>query len=119
MTALRKIVLYSTNGVATPVQYAMIHALKTPETEIAAHREEYRKRRDLLVPALNDVGLHVRAARGGLLCFPECGKDSQEQPHRSADSAGEGAYRDDSRFGLWSAGGRPLAFWLRNHDQGN
>ncbi len=51
MTALRKIVLYSTNGVATPVQYAMIHALKTPETEIAARREEYRKRRDLLVPA--------------------------------------------------------------------
>ncbi len=32
MTALRKIVLYSTNGVATPVQYAMIHALKTPES---------------------------------------------------------------------------------------
>jgi aspartate/methionine/tyrosine aminotransferase len=36
MTALRKIVLYSTNGVATPVQYAMIQALKTPESEIAA-----------------------------------------------------------------------------------
>ena len=36
MTALRKIVLYSTNGVSTPVQYAMIHALKTPESEIAA-----------------------------------------------------------------------------------
>ncbi len=32
MTALRKIVLYSTNGVTTPVQYAMIQALKTPES---------------------------------------------------------------------------------------
>ena len=35
MTALRKIVLYSTNGVTTPVQYAMIQALTTPEAEIA------------------------------------------------------------------------------------
>ena len=32
MTALRKIVLYSTNGVTTFVQQAMIHALKTPES---------------------------------------------------------------------------------------
>ena len=39
MTALRKIVLYSTNGVATPVQYAMMHALKMPEAMIAARRE--------------------------------------------------------------------------------
>ena len=32
MTALRKIVLYSTNGVATPVQFAMLEALATPES---------------------------------------------------------------------------------------
>ena len=35
MTALRKIVLYSTNGVTTFVQSAMLQALKTPEAEIA------------------------------------------------------------------------------------
>src|SRR5579871_388495 len=57
MTAIRKIVLYSTNGVATPVQYAMLQALTTPESEIAARREEYRKRRDLLIAGLNAVGL--------------------------------------------------------------
>src|ERR1700683_2396733 len=57
MTALKKIVLYSTNGVTTFVQQAMIHALKTTEVEIAASREEYRKRRDLLVSVLNEVGL--------------------------------------------------------------
>jgi D-beta-D-heptose 7-phosphate kinase/D-beta-D-heptose 1-phosphate adenosyltransferase len=39
MTALRKIILYSTNGVPTPVQFAMIEALRTPETEIARRRE--------------------------------------------------------------------------------
>src|SRR5580658_4693505 len=52
MSALRKIVLYSTNGVTTPVQYAMLQALETPASEIAFRREEYRKRRDLLVAGL-------------------------------------------------------------------
>jgi aspartate aminotransferase len=70
MTALRKIVLYSTNGVATPVQYAMIHALTTPESEIAGIREEYRKRRDLLVAGLNEVGLECHMPAGAFYAFP-------------------------------------------------
>ena len=74
MTALRKIVLYSTNGVSTPVQYAMIHALTTPESEIAARREEYRKRRDLLVPALNEVGLTCEPPAGAFYAFPNVEK---------------------------------------------
>jgi aspartate/methionine/tyrosine aminotransferase len=87
MTALRKIVLYSTNGVATPVQYAMIQALTTPESEIARIREEYRKRRDLLVAGLNEVGLECDTAGGRLLCFSQRGEDPQEQPHSRADPA--------------------------------
>lgn len=74
MTALRKIVLYSTNGVTTPVQYAMIHALKTPESEIAVHREEYRKRRDLIVSALNEVGLDCDPPAGAFYAFPSVAK---------------------------------------------
>jgi aspartate aminotransferase len=74
MTALRKIVLYSTNGVATPVQYAMIDALKTPEFEIARIREEYRKRRDLLVAGLNEVGLECASPAGAFYCFPNVEK---------------------------------------------
>ena len=74
MTALRKIVLYSTNGVATPVQYAMIEALKTPETEIARIREEYRRRRDLLVAGLNDVGLECASPAGAFYAFPNVEK---------------------------------------------
>ena len=74
MTALRKIVLYSTNGVATPVQYAMIHALLTPESQIAAYREEYRKRRDLLVSALNEVGLECESPAGAFYAFPNVEK---------------------------------------------
>lgn len=74
MTALRKIVLYSTNGVSTPVQHAMIHALTTPESQIAAYREEYKKRRDLLVPALNEVGLHCEPPAGAFYAFPNVEK---------------------------------------------
>jgi aspartate aminotransferase len=74
MTALRKIVLYSTNGVPTPVQYAMIQALTTPESEIARIREEYRKRRDLLVAGLNEVGLECIPPAGAFYAFPNVEK---------------------------------------------
>jgi aspartate aminotransferase len=74
MTALRKIVLYSTNGVATPVQYAMIQALTTPESEIVRIREEYRKRRDLLVAGLNEVGLECDSPAGAFYAFPNVEK---------------------------------------------
>jgi aspartate/methionine/tyrosine aminotransferase len=84
MTGLRKIVLYSTNGVATPVQHAMIHALKTPEPEIAAIREEYRKRRDLLVAGLNEVGLECELPAGAFYAFPNI-----EKIHRNSRTAAQ------------------------------
>ena len=84
MTALRKIVLYSTNGVTTPVQYAMIHALTTPETEIAARREEYRRRRDLLVKALNEVGLTCEPPAGAFYAFPNV-----EKIHKNSRTASQ------------------------------
>jgi len=70
MTALRKVVLYSTNGVATPVQHAMLQALAMPESVIAARREEYRKRRDLLIAGLNEVGLDCDPPAGAFYAFP-------------------------------------------------
>jgi len=77
MTAIRKIVLYSTNGVATPVQYAMLEALATPESEIEARRQEYRKRRDLLVAGLNEVGLDCEPPAGAFYAFPNVEKISR------------------------------------------
>jgi aspartate aminotransferase len=74
MTALRKVVLYSTNGVTTPVQYAMLQALKTPEAEIVRRRQEYRKRRDLLVAGLNEVGLECPSPAGAFYAFPNAEK---------------------------------------------
>jgi aspartate aminotransferase len=84
MTALRKIVLYSTNGVATPVQYAMIQALTTPESEIARLREEYRKRRDLLVAGLNEVGLECAPPAGAFYAFPNV-----EKIHKNSRTAAQ------------------------------
>jgi aspartate/methionine/tyrosine aminotransferase len=84
MTALRKIVLYSTNGVATPVQYAMIHALQTPESQIADIREEYRKRRDLLVAGLNEVGLGCPSPAGAFYAFPNV-----EKIHKNSRTAAQ------------------------------
>lgn len=84
MTALRKIVLYSTNGVATPVQYAMIQALTTPETEIARLREEYRKRRDLLIAGLNEVGLECASPAGAFYAFPNV-----EKIHKNSRTAAQ------------------------------
>jgi len=84
MTALRKIVLYSTNGVTSFVQQAMIHALTTPESEIAAHREEYRKRRDLLVGVLNEVGLKCEPPAGAFYAFPDV-----EKIHKNSRTAAQ------------------------------
>jgi aspartate aminotransferase len=74
MAALRKIVLYSTNGVPTPVQYAMMQALKTPQTEIAQRLNEYRGRRDLLVAGLNEAGLECPPPAGAFYAFPNAEK---------------------------------------------
>ena len=74
MTALKQIVLYSTNGVTTFVQNAMIEALKTPEAEIERRREEYRKRRDMIVAGLNEVGLECEPPAGAFYAFPNVEK---------------------------------------------
>jgi aspartate/methionine/tyrosine aminotransferase len=84
MTALRKIVLYSTNGVTTFVQSAMLQALKTPDEEISWRREEYRKRRDLLVAGLNAVGLDCESPAGAFYAFPNV-----EKIHKNSRTAGE------------------------------
>src|SRR5579863_6763272 len=84
MTGLRKLVLYSTNGVTTFVQQAMVHALQITEIEIAAHREEYRKRRDLLVNVLNEVGLKCDPPSGAFYAFPNV-----EKIHKNSRTAAQ------------------------------
>jgi aspartate aminotransferase len=81
MDAFRKIVLYSTNGVVTPIQYGMMQGLRMPESAIADYREQYRQRRDLLVAGLNEVGMTCAPPAGAFYVFPDARvihKDSKE-----------------------------------------
>jgi aspartate aminotransferase len=74
MTGLRKLVLYSTNGVSTPTQWAALEALSVPESAIAARREEYRERRDRLVNGLNELGIACDLPAGAFYAFPNVEK---------------------------------------------
>ena len=74
MTGLRKLVLYSTNGVSTPTQWAALEAMAIPQETIAARREEYRQRRDLLVTGLNELGLACDLPAGLSTRFPRSTK---------------------------------------------
>lgn len=71
MTGLKKITLYSTNGVSTPTQWAAAAALATPPEFFERIRSEYRTRRDLLVGGLNQIGLGCVAPAGAFYVFPD------------------------------------------------
>jgi len=70
MTGLRKTVLYSTNGVSTPTQWAALEAMATPQSAIDARRAQYRERRDKLVHGLNEMGLECEMPAGAFYAFP-------------------------------------------------
>jgi aspartate/methionine/tyrosine aminotransferase len=70
MAGLRKLVLYSVNGVSTPSQWAALEALALPEEDFAKRREDYRQRRDLLVSGLNSLGLECETPAGAFYAFP-------------------------------------------------
>lgn len=67
-----------------PIKFAAIRALQTPEEEIAARRAEYRRRRDLLVAALNDLGLECELPAGAFYAFPNV-----ERIHKNSRTAAQ------------------------------
>jgi aspartate/methionine/tyrosine aminotransferase len=71
MSGLRKLVLYSINGVSTPTQWAALEALSMPQSVIDARREEYRAKRDLLVAGLCECGLTCETPEGAFYAFPD------------------------------------------------
>lgn len=71
MTGLRKMLLYSTNGVSTPTQWAGLAALSTQSDFLVNSREAYRKRRDLLLMGLNELGLRCDSPAGAFYAFPD------------------------------------------------
>ncbi len=78
MTGIKKLVLYSTNGVQTMVQWAALAALGMPETFLETQRQAYRKRRDLLVQGLNALGLNCDLPVGAFYAFPDVSRISKD-----------------------------------------
>jgi aspartate aminotransferase len=70
MTAMRKMALYSTNGVPTMVQWAAVEALKLNPEFQQKRRAEYRDRRDVLVRGLNEMGFDCELPAGAFYAFP-------------------------------------------------
>jgi len=81
MTGLKKATLYSSNGVSTPTQWAGLAAMQIETSTLAEITEQYRRRRDLLLSGLNEIGLHCASPAGAFYAFPDVSrinKDSRE-----------------------------------------
>jgi aspartate aminotransferase len=70
MTGMRKTLLYSTNGVSTPSQWAALAAFSTASDFLERSRAAYLERRDLLLAGLNELGLACSSPAGAFYAFP-------------------------------------------------
>jgi aspartate/methionine/tyrosine aminotransferase len=64
-------VLYSTNGVSTPTQWAALEALSMSEGFLEEWRAGYQRRRDRLAEGLRAAGFEVETPRAALYLFPK------------------------------------------------
>ena len=71
MTGLAKALLYSSNGVSTPTQWAALAAFTTESDFLETSRAAYRQRRDLLLGGLNELGLVCGPPAGAFYAFPD------------------------------------------------
>ncbi len=71
MEFIRKLVLNTTNGVSTPTQHAAVAAIAHDPHFFDPIREEYRRRRDLLVGGLRDAGFDCLNPPGAFYTFPD------------------------------------------------
>jgi len=90
-SAIRTVVLYTTNGVSTPTQWAAVEALRRGTEFVAAWREGYRERRDRLVAGLRAAGFSIEPPRAALYLFPRTpawlGEDSRAAARALLDGA--------------------------------
>jgi len=83
MTGLRKALLYSSNGVSTPTQWAALAAFTTESDFLETSRAAFRERRDLLVTGLNDLGLSCTPPAGAFYAFPDVTRISADSREAS------------------------------------
>lgn len=68
---IRTAVLYSTNGVSTPTQWAALEALTIDAGFLEEWKAGYRRRRDRLAEGLSAAGFEVQVPRAALYLFPK------------------------------------------------
>ncbi len=74
MEFLRKLVLNTVNGVSTPTQYAALAAVTHDPHFFDSIREQYRRRRDLLVNGFRNAGFDCLTPPGAFYAFPDVRK---------------------------------------------
>jgi len=90
-SAIKTVVLYSTNGVSTPTQWAAVAALARGTEFVADWKAGYRARRDRLVAGLKAAGFEIETPRAALYLFAKLpswlGSDSREAARTLLDEA--------------------------------
>ena len=71
--AMMKVHQYVMMSAPTPAQFAALEALKSGEEDVRGMVAEYDRRRQLVVGALNDMGLPCPEPRGAFYAFPNIG----------------------------------------------
>jgi len=88
---VKTVVLYSTNGVSTPTQWAAVEALRRGTEYVAGWKAGYRARRDRLVAGLQAAGFGIETPRAALYLFPKLpawlGGDSRQAARALLDEA--------------------------------
>ncbi len=69
--AMMKIHQYGIMSAPTLAQAAGVEAMDFGDKDVDRMRREYRKRRDYLVKALNEIGLAVKLPKGAFYLFPD------------------------------------------------
>lgn len=78
MTGLRKAVLYSSNGVSTPTQWAGLAAFNHNSDLLVRNCKAYQVRRDLLLSGLNELGFSCDLPAGAFYAFPDVTRISSD-----------------------------------------
>lgn len=74
---MAKVNYYEVACPATPLQFAVAQALKDIEAHMAVQRQEFDRRRKLMVKLLNDIpGFHCRLPKGAFYAFPSYEQDA-------------------------------------------
>ena len=68
--AMMRVHQYITMSAPTMAQYAALEALRSGEEDVRGMVAEYDRRRSMMVPELNAIGLTCFEPRGAFYCFP-------------------------------------------------